>query len=170
MFSLLYPDSYEDSAYGIDYEGLYASGIRGLIYDIDNTLVMHGAPADQRAVALFQRLHAIGFKTLILSNNKERRVKPFCDAVGASYLYKAGKPKRSGYLRSMQIMGTDRDSTVLIGDQLFTDVWGANRCKIRSILVKPIHPKEEVQIVFKRILERPILFFYKRRMKRSADS
>lgn len=165
MFSLFYPDSYEESAYGIDYEGLYASGIRGLIYDIDNTLVMHGAPADQRAVALFQRLHAVGFRTLILSNNKERRVKPFCDAVGTAYLYKAGKPKRLGYLKSMEIMGTKRDNTVLIGDQLFTDIFGANRCGIKSILVQPIHPKEEVQIILKRILEKPILFFYKRKEK-----
>lgn len=95
MFQNFYPDIWMDSTYEIDFEALYQKGIRGLIFDIDNTLVEHGAPADQRAIALFHRLHEIGFSMMLLSNNKEPRVKMFCDAVeGASYIYKAGKPSK----------------------------------------------------------------------------
>lgn len=167
MFQNFYPDNWMDSTYEIDFEALYQKGIRGLIFDIDNTLVEHGAPADQRAIALFHRLHEIGFSMMLLSNNREPRVKMFCDAVeGASYIYKAGKPSKKGYQQAMERMHTDAGTTVFIGDQLFTDVWGARRCGIYSILVKPIDKKEEIQIVLKRYLERIILHFYKKKLKK----
>ena len=167
MLERFYPDEWLDSAYIIDYEGLYAGGFRGLIFDIDNTLVPHGAPADVRAVELFRRLKAIGFSCCLLSNNKEPRVKMFNQAIGVSYIFKAGKPGREGYLKAMEKMGTNEKNTVFIGDQLFTDVWGAKRTGIRSILVKPIDPKEEIQIVLKRRLEWIVLYFYKNRRKNS---
>ena len=66
------------------------------------------------------------------------------------------------YIRGMEIMGNDRTNTLFVGDQLFTDVWGAKRAGIHNILVKPIHPKEEIQIVLKRYLERIVLHFYKK--------
>lgn len=163
-----YPDEYLDSAYEVDYEGLYREGYRGVIFDIDNTLVPHGAPADARSIALFERLRAIGLQSTLLSNNKEPRVKMFNDAVHSSYLYKAGKPSVRGYEEAMRRMGTDKENTFFVGDQLFTDVWGAKRAGIRSFLVKPIHPKEEIQIVLKRRLEWIVLFFYKRSRKYTA--
>jgi hypothetical protein len=166
MLECFYPNEYVDSTYGIDYERMYESGYRGIIFDIDNTLVPHGAPADERAIELFKRLKRIGFKTTMLSNNKEPRVKMFCDAVESPYIYKAGKPKPDNYRKAMENMNTDNTSTLFIGDQLFTDVWGANLAGIYSILVKPIHPKEEIQIVLKRYLERIVLFFYKRQLKK----
>ena len=163
-----YPDEYLDSAYEVDYEGLYREGYRGVIFDIDNTLVPHGAPADARSIALFERLRAIGLQSMLLSNNKEPRVKMFNDAVHSSYLYKAGKPSVRGYEEAMRRMGTDKENTFFVGDQLFTDVWGAKRAGIRSFLVKPIHPKEEIQIVLKRRLEWIVLFFSKRSRKYTA--
>lgn len=165
MFKKLYPTKYLDSSYSIDYEQLYRSGIRGLIYDIDNTLVEHGMPATERAIKLFEQLRSIGFDTCLISNNKELRVKPFADAVGSKYVYDAHKPSRKNYIRAMELMGTDTGNTYFIGDQIFTDVYGANRAGIPSILVKPIHPKEEIQIVLKRKLEKIVLFCYKRRKK-----
>ena len=165
MFKKLYPTKYLDSSYSIDYEQLYHSGIRGLIYDIDNTLVEHGMPATERAIKLFEQLRSIGFDTCLISNNKEPRVKPFADAVGSKYVYDAHKPSRKNYIRAMELMGTDTGNTYFIGDQIFTDVYGANRAGIPSILVKPIHPKEEIQIVLKRKLEKIVLFCYKRRKK-----
>lgn len=165
MFKKLYPTKYLDSSYSIDYEQLYRSGIRGLIYDIDNTLVEHGMPATERAIKLFEQLRSIGFDTCLISNNKEPRVKQFADAVGSKYVYDAHKPSRKNYIRAMELMGTDTSNTYFIGDQIFTDVYGANRAGIPSILVKPIHPKEEIQIVLKRKLEKIVLFCYKRRKK-----
>ncbi len=159
-----YPDEYLDSAYDIDYEKLYAEGKRGLIFDIDNTLVMHDAPPDDRSVDLLKKLSGMGFSILFLSNNKEGRVKSFRDGSVEEglYLHKAGKPLRSGYIKAMEMMGCDSDTTVFIGDQLFTDVWGAKRCGIYNILVRPIDPKEEIQIVLKRKLERIVLSSYGR--------
>ena len=161
-----YPDEYLASAYDLDYEKLYKQGYRGVIFDIDNTLVPHGAPADARSIELFERLRAIGYQSLLLSNNKEPRVKTFNDDVGSQYIYRAGKPAVGNYVRAMERMGTTPETTLFVGDQLFTDVWGAKKAGIRTWLVKPIHPKEEIQIVIKRRLEWIVLFFYKRSERR----
>ena len=162
MFRCFFPDEYLDSAYEIDYEKLYEEGYRGLIYDIDNTLVPHGAPADDRAIALFERLRGIGFGYCLLSNNKIERVAPFADAIQDRYIENAHKPSVKNYRKAMELLGTDTGNTIFIGDQLFTDVYGAKRTGIRNILVKPIHPKEEIQIVLKRYLEKIVLHFYKK--------
>ena len=160
MLEIFYPKRMAESAYEIPYKKLYDSGIRGVIFDIDNTLVPHGAPADQRALSLFADFHRMGMKTCLLSNNKEPRV-------ASPYIYKGGKPSVKGYEESMKKMGTTVSDTIFVGDQLFTDVYGANRTGLYSYLVKPIHPKEEIQIVLKRYLEAIVLFFYKRSLKRN---
>ncbi len=169
MFEKFYPGKRMESSYVIPYEKLYEKGIRGVIFDIDNTLVPHGAPADERALSLFARIHGAGLQTCLLSNNKESRVKPFAEQVESAYIHKAGKPSRKSYRRAMEMMGTDRRSTVFVGDQLFTDIWGANRTGIYSILVNPINPKEEIQIVLKRIPEKLVLYCYERRLKAGED-
>jgi len=160
MLERFYPDYEKDSAYKLDYEGLYAKGYRGIIFDVDNTLVPHGAPADKQAVRLFKRLQRIGFDTVLLSNNKEPRVKSFAQQVSSKYIYKAGKPGPDGYNKAMELMNTKKETTIFVGDQLFTDVWGAKKLGIVTYLVKPIHPKEEFQIVLKRKLEGIVLYFY----------
>ena len=82
-----------------------------------------------------------------------------------NYICDAYKPSTKNYKKAMEIMGTDVSNTVFVGDQLFTDVWGAKRAGIRNILVKPIHPKEEIQIVLKRYLEKIVLYFYQKERK-----
>ena len=156
-----------DSTYEIDFDALYREGYRGIIFDIDNTLVPHGAPADERAKKLFAHLKELGFSCCLLSNNKEPRVKMFNDYVQVQYIFKAGKPKCFGYEKAMERMGTDRSNTLFVGDQIFTDIYGANRTGIRTIMVRYIHPKEEIQIVLKRKLEKIVLFFYRRYQKRT---
>lgn len=170
MLQRFYPGQYLESSYLVPYEELYGQGYRGLIFDIDNTLVPHGAPADEQAVRLFERLKGIGFACCLLSNNKEPRVKMFNDAVRVQYIFNAHKPSVANYQKAMELMGTDADTTVFIGDQTFTDVYGANRAGLRTILVKPIHPKEEIQIVLKRRLEWIVLFFYRRYLKKNGKN
>ncbi len=165
MFAKFYPGEYLDSTYEIDFDRLYAEGYRGVIFDIDNTLVPHGAPADERAKKLFAHLKELGYRCVLLSNNKEPRVKMFHDVVKVDYIFKAGKPAVKNYVRAMELMRTDTTNTIFVGDQIFTDVYGANRAGIRTILVKPIHPKEEIQIVLKRYLEKIILFLYCRKRR-----
>lgn len=166
MLERFYPKEWVDSTYEIDWESWYKKGIRGAVFDIDNTLVPHGAPADDRARELFARLHAMGMKTCLLSNNKEPRVKPFAEQVDSPYIYKAGKPFVKNYKKAMKLMGTDEKNTIFVGDQLFTDVYGANRSGMYGILVKPINPKEEIQIVLKRYLEAIVLYFYRKTLIR----
>ena len=156
MFERFFPDDYVASTYVIPFEKLYEEGYRGLIFDIDNTLVPHGAPADERAKA------AIGFSSCLISNNQEPRVKMFNEEIQTNYIFNAHKPSTKNYKKGMEIMGTTPENTIFIGDQLFTDVYGAKRAGIRNILVKPIHPKEEIQIVLKRYLEKIVLHFYRK--------
>lgn len=169
MFRMFYPDAYVASAYVIDYELLYRKGYRGIIFDIDNTLVPHGDPADERAIRLFERLRTTGFATCLISNNQEPRVKPFAQKVGSRYLFNAHKPSVKNYKKAMELMGTDEETTLFVGDQLFTDVWGAKRTGIRSILVKPVYPKEEIQIVLKRYLEKIVLHEYALSDRKSGE-
>ena len=86
----------------------------------------------------------------------------------SKYEFLASKPSRKGYERAMADMGTDKDSTLFVGDQIFTDVWGAKRTGIYAILTKKILPREEIQIVLKRFLEKIVLFFYHRKLKREG--
>ena len=160
MFDRFFPDECRDSTYEIDFEKLYQEGYRGLIFDIDNTLVPHGAPADDRAMSLFLRLKKIGFKSCFLSNNQYDRVASFNKEIGEKFIENAHKPSVRNYKKAMELLGTDTSNTIFIGDQLFTDIYGAKRAGIRNILVKPIDPKEEIQIVLKRYLEKIVLYFY----------
>ena len=168
LFEMFYPDDYVDSTYVIDFEKLYEKGYRGIIFDIDNTLVPHGAPADDRAKELFARLKAIGFECCLISNNQRPRVEMFNEEIQVKFIENAHKPSVKSYRRAIKMMGTKRVNTLFVGDQLFTDVFGAKRTGIYSILVKPIHPKEEIQIVLKRYLEKIVLYFYQKQKRRTA--
>lgn len=166
MFNMFFPDEIQDSTYNIDFENLYEQGIRGVLFDIDNTLVEHGADATERAIALFRRLGEIGLRSCLISNNKEERVLRFNKEIGTKYIYDAHKPSGKNYKKAMELMGTDLSNTIFVGDQLFTDVYGAKRIGMRNILVRPIDPKEEIQIVLKRYLEKIVLHFYEKEKKR----
>ena len=166
MFRKFFPDVYMESTYKIDFQKLYEKGYRGIIFDIDNTLVPHGEPADKRAIALFEKLKKIGFKCCLLSNNQYERVSSFNEKVQVQFIENAHKPSRKNYQKATELMETSIKDTVFVGDQLFTDVYGAKRTGIYNILVKPIHPKEEIQIVFKRKLEKIVLYFYEKEQKK----
>lgn len=157
------PDMTGGSVFELPYDRFRDEGIKGLIYDIDNTLVMHGAPPNQRCVELFAKLKDMGFSVFILSNNGVDRVKSFADTVGADYLYKAHKPSKDGYLRACEKMGIGADEAAAVGDQIFTDIWGARRSGIRAVMVDPIDSREEIQIKLKRLLEKPIIAAYRKR-------
>jgi HAD superfamily phosphatase (TIGR01668 family) len=165
MFQIFYPDEVADSAYDIDYDALYKKGYKGLLFDIDNTLVEHGADADDRCIKLMTKLKRTGFLICLISNNSEERVKRFNKEIQVRYIYKAGKPSTKNYKKAMQLMKTNRETTVFIGDQLFTDIYGAKLAGLKSYFVKPIGPEKEIQIKLKRYLERIVLYFYRRSRK-----
>jgi len=170
MFRKFYPTVYYKSPYHIDFKALFDKGYRGLLTDIDNTLVEHGAPADQRSDDFFVTLHNMGWKTCLISNNDETRVKPFAKAACSPYICDAGKPKKAGYLKGMQLMGTDTSNTLFLGDQLFTDIFGANNAGMKSILVKPVKTDRKPLILLKRAGEIIVKFFYFRYADHHPDN
>ena len=160
MLKKFYPREYYRSAFAIDYEKYYEEGYRGLLFDIDNTIVGHDAPYDENAVHFFDALKKIGFRTCLVSNNFDSRVRPFALGVGSEYVCNAGKPNPSGYKKAMELIGCDISNALFIGDQFFTDIWGANNAGVYSILVKPLGGEILMQIKLKRKLEKIVLFFY----------
>lgn len=138
MIRLFYPDEYADGVFDVDYDKLYALGYRGLIFDIDNTLVPHGKPATPEVVEFFAGLKSKGFRTLVLSDNSKERVEPFAENIGALYVNSAKKPRPGAFLRAVGLLGLPKDRIVYIGDQIFTDILGANLSGLDCILVKYI--------------------------------
>ncbi len=160
MFKKYYPGAYADSVFAIDYQKLYQKGFRAIIFDIDNTLVHHGADADQNVILLFQKLHRLGFQTILLSNNDKARVSRFVREINTPYICDAQKPQPQGYQQALRTLGTTEKETIVIGDQMFVDIVGANRCGIPSILVHYISVPGEKWIGFRRYLEKAILLCF----------
>ncbi len=165
MFERFFPDQTVGSTYSINYEKLYRDGYRGILFDIDNTLVEHGEGASEKAKDLFERLKKIGFECCLISNNKKKRVHMFNEDIGVHTVFNAHKPAKKGYYYAMELMDTRPDNTVFVGDQLFTDIFGAKRIGMKNFLVKPINKHEEFQIVLKRILEKIVLREYRCKMR-----
>jgi len=163
FFDHFYPKKYVRSVYSINFKHYYKQGYRGVLFDIDNTLVPHGQKADEKTINFFKKLKNIGFKVCLISNNNKERVEPFANTVEAPFIYDAHKPSVKSYNDAMEKMGTDINETIFVGDQVFTDVYGGNRANMYTILVRPIHPKEEIQIVIKRYLEKIVMMRYKKR-------
>ena len=155
------------SIFDIEPAALARRGIRLLLADLDNTLAPYGEPEPTQAVRDWAAaLGEQGITLFVLSNNRHpERPRRFSQALGVPFLGHAGKPKPGGFRRAMEQMSCTPEQTAIVGDQLFTDVYGANRAGIYGILVKPINPKEEIQIVLKRYLETVVLHFYKRELK-----
>ncbi len=165
MLKKLYPYEYVESVFTIDYQKLYNKGYQGLIFDIDNTLVHHGDNSNKEIDNLFKTIQNIGFQTVLLSNNDDKRVKRFIKNIDTKYICDANKPKKENYLKAVELMNIPKDQAIFIGDQIFTDILGANRSKIACILVKYIRLKEETNIGKRRKLENIILNFYNKNKK-----
>ena len=165
MLKKLYPYKYVESVFSINYQKLYQIGYRGIIFDIDNTLVPHGKDSTTEVDNLFQTLHTIGFKTLLLSNNNEERVKKFLKNIDSEYICDAEKPNIGGYIKAVDMLKLKKKEVVYIGDQIFTDILVANKAGIDNILVKYIGFYENDKKGIKRNLEKIILNLYSKNKK-----
>lgn len=161
--NIFFPRRYYDKKEDIPIEAYYRRGFRGILMDIDNTLVPHDQPVDEKAELFVRRLKETGFGVCLISNNDEERVRTFADPLSVQYVYKAWKPARRGYQEGMEKLGTDIGNTLFVGDQIFTDIWGANRAGMYSILLDPIDPKEEIQIILKRLPEKLVKRIYRKK-------
>lgn len=163
MLKNFYPNKFFHRKEDIPVEAYYERGYRGILFDIDNTLVPHDEPVDQAAFQFVKRLKELGYGICLISNNDEERVRTFADPLQVDYVYKAWKPGRKGYLQGMERLGTDLTNTLFVGDQIFTDIWGGKRVGMYSILLDPINPREEIQIILKRIPEKLIKWLYRKK-------
>jgi HAD superfamily phosphatase (TIGR01668 family) len=127
------------SIHDIDLRALKKAGIKGIITDLDNTLVKTRAThADQQVTAWFKRLKDEGFKVVIVSNNTYKRVSSFSDPLGIPFVHGARKPTPLGFRKSLEVLGLLPSETAVIGDQILTDVYGGNRLGMYTILVQPV--------------------------------
>lgn len=157
LLKKLLPDERLDSVYDLDLGRLRALGIRGIIFDLDNTLGPWGfRELDERTREWLQSVEAEGFRLAFLSNDGGKgRLK---DLTGYPVLFDAGKPRSAGFRRLLEEMGLPPHEVAMVGDQLFTDVLGAKRLGLHAILVRPVAPSREGPSVrFRRRLERLIL-------------
>ena len=160
MFKIFYPHEYVESVFAIDYKKLYNQGYRGIIFDIDNTLVHHGEDSTKEVDELFKTIHNIGFKTLLLSDNSEERIKRFLRNIDSPYIHEANKPNVANFLKAVEILNVKKGETVVVGDQILRDIYGANKSGIDSILVKYMRYESETKIGIRRNIEKIILKFY----------
>ena len=165
MLKKYYPYEYVESVFTINYKKLYEMGFRGIIFDVDNTLVPHGEDSTPEIDDLFKKIQDIGFKTYILSDNGKKRLNKFLENIDCQYIDNANKPQPDNYFKAIENMGLDKSKVVYIGDQVFTDILGANRCGIASILVKFIGFYTEKKIGIKRNIEKIILRMYSKSKK-----
>ncbi|MBO7399074.1 MAG: YqeG family HAD IIIA-type phosphatase [Clostridia bacterium] len=159
MLDKFYPDFRAESVLTADFAKLYDRGVRFIVFDADNTLVSYEeTEPSERIIEFVRGLTRAGFGMCILSNGHKERVKKLAAILGMSFEGDAFKPSRKGFRRVFAQYGVTGSETLVVGDQIFTDVWGASRSSCLSLLVKPISPKKEPPFVrLKRIPEKLFL-------------
>ena len=160
----LVPDYYFDTFDLCTADFLKSIGVCGIILDVDNTLEPYENPLpSDKVLSWLNSLKSAGIKAAIVSNNNGERINLFNSDIRLPAYYKAGKPFKKNLLRAMSDLGTDKSNTVMMGDQILTDVWAARNAGIRAILVPPIKDKRDPFTRFKRLLERPIMKKYRKK-------
>ena len=157
MGKLLTPKIHINSVYDLDTDVLTKNNIKGIILDIDNTLVAWDCKdLNDKACAFIEGLQKKGFKLCILSNSTKKRVKRLNDKLNLPAVCSAAKPFKYSYKKAMKLMQTDKTNTAVIGDQLFTDILGGNKLGLFTVLVEPISTKEFLWTRLMRLLEKQI--------------
>ncbi len=169
--ALFYPTIYRRRVTDITVADLRSLGARGILLDVDNTLTTHDNPRLNPAVAAWlEAMRAAGFSLAVVSNNCDERVRPFAEKIGLGYQAKAAKPLARGYRAAAQKMGLSPRECVAVGDQIFTDILGANMAGMPCVLLEPIEPEVEQKfIVFKRRFERVLLHCRREKRRREED-
>ncbi|MBP3707903.1 MAG: YqeG family HAD IIIA-type phosphatase [Clostridia bacterium] len=164
---ILYPDLYCEGVTAVTIEILRQHNIKGLILDIDNTLIDYDRNMDEKIKLWVNELKEKGIKFCIVSNtNKVDKVKKVSEDLDIPYFYFAKKPFKKGFLKAKELMGLESRNIAAIGDQIATDILGANRCGMFSILVKPISEKDIFMTKVKRPIEKIIINRYLSKSKK----
>ncbi len=169
--ALFYPTLYRRRITDLTSADLRTLGVSGLLLDVDNTLTTHDCPELEPAVtAWLAAMQAAGFHMTVVSNNSPQRVAPFAGRIGLPFQAKAAKPLPGGYRAAARALGLLPQQCAVIGDQIFTDILGANLAGMPSVLLEPIQPETQQKfIVFKRRLERLLLRCPRQRKRKEAQ-
>lgn len=155
---LFLPNEYVKNVYNVQPEDLKKRGIKGIITDLDNTLIEWDRPnATPKLEEWFLKMKELGIQVTVVSNNNEQRVKDFAAPLGIPFIHSARKPFVRAFKRAIQEMKLTADEVVVIGDQLLTDVLGGNRVGLYTILVVPVAQTDGLVTRFNRKIERRIM-------------
>ena len=169
MIKKLYPTHYIESIFDLPIHELKDKGIKGVIFDIDNTLVPYDVPEPTKEIiSFFNELKKAEIAITLVSNNTEDRVVKFNEKLKVLALHKAQKPFTKSFKKALEMMHCTKEQAVIVGDQIFTDVYGGNCVGIATYLVKPISDKDEWQTKVKRGLERQVIKSYMKHQKQQA--
>lgn len=164
MLKKFLPNEHVKSIFEIDPIQLREKGIKGIITDLDNTLVEWDRPlATPELTAWFKKVKDAGIDVVIVSNNKEKRVKTFADPLGIPFIYKARKPIGKAFHLALKKMNIKIEEAVVIGDQLLTDIFGGNLSGFYTILVVPVAQTDGFFTRFNRKIERRILNWFRKK-------
>lgn len=169
--ALFYPTLYRRRITDVTVADLHQMGVEGILLDVDNTLTTHDNPdLDAGVTAWLSAMQTAGFTLIIISNNKPHRVAPFAEKIGLCFQTNAKKPLPTGYKAAAKSLGLSTKRCVAIGDQIFTDIMGANLAGMPCILLEPIQWETKQKfIVFKRKWERLLLNSRRAKAKKEAD-
>ncbi|MBD8069228.1 YqeG family HAD IIIA-type phosphatase [Bacillus sp. PS06] len=164
MLKNFLPNQHVKSVFDISAKELVERGVKGIITDLDNTLVEWDRPnATPKLIEWFQEMKDQGILITIVSNNNEQRVKAFSDPLGIPFIFEARKPLVKAFRRAIRTMNLKNEEVVVIGDQLLTDVLGGNRSGIHTILVVPVAQTDGFFTRINRRIERKILTWMKKK-------
>ena len=164
MYNFLLPDEFVHSVFDITPEYLKSKGIRGIITDLDNTLVeWDRADSTEELTAWIKQLTDADIKVIIASNNNEFRVKTFAEPIGVPFIFRAKKPLGKAYNTAIGQLNLRHSEVAMVGDQLLTDVLGAKRLKIYTFLVRPVAESDGLVTKFNRFVERRVFNALKRK-------
>ena len=164
MLKHFLPNQHVKSILDIHPKDLQEKGIKGIITDLDNTLVEWDRPnATPRVIKWFEEMKKNQIKVTIVSNNNEKRVKSFSDPLDIAFIFRAKKPLSLAFHRAAKQMNIKKEETVVIGDQLLTDVLGGNRGGFHTILVVPVAQTDGMATKFNRMVERKILNWFRKK-------
>ena len=151
---LFKPTFWLKSVLQIDAEFLEKNNVKALVLDLDNTLSMHGNPAEEAGVMEWlEEMRRLGVKMRIVSNNTNKRVAPLAGKLGLEFTANGAKPLPFGISKAMRAMAADKKTTLVVGDQIFTDVMGGNLKGVRTVLVEPFHLEKTWTFRLKRKVE-----------------
>ncbi len=159
----LIPDFVFDSIYEITPEFFREHGLRGMLVDLDGTMASSRTPLPPETVRPWlDGLQAAGIRVLVLSNNKESRVKRFCEPLAVPYLYRAVKPLGIGFRRGARALGLPMEQIAVVGDQIYTDTFGGNRAGAVTCFIRSIN-RGDFWIGVRHQLEKPFIRLGKRK-------